>query len=90
MSEKVEDSIGERRKNLEEYFLAHDPKLIRTLLDDWYKFPSGGMQRLYGYCTHHPRLPNGWVTTSPLRYFNREVGLAVTRNTIYILLKEAK
>ena len=41
---------------------------------------------------NHPRLGNavGLVRTTRVLYFNREAKIAVTRNTVYVLFKEAQ
>lgn len=64
-----------------------NPTLQTAMIDEWHRFPDGKGSRLYGYVKGHPRIPDGYCTTSPINYFFEEARIAVTRNTIYILLE---
>lgn len=85
-----ETSFEERQLNKVRELRAENPRRQTTILYNWTKFHSGaGCIRLQGNVSGHPRLPDGYVTTTCIRYFNEECGVALSANTLYILRRKA-
>jgi hypothetical protein len=54
------------------------------ILDNW-AFSIEPRRRLIGTVTGHPRLPDGWITTSPLVWIDPDRGVARTISRYYRL-----
>lgn len=85
VQERLRLDIEEAKKHVE----IPDPPVCR--LYGWRKCGSYPGY-LYGeYVENHPHLGNGRdVYTTAITYFNRECGIAATRNTVYVLVGPEK
>jgi len=55
------------------------------LLDHWAISIEGPVRRLVGVVSNHPRLQDGWITTSPLIFISDDKKLARTVSRFYRL-----
>lgn len=68
-----------------EEVISEKPPII---LKNWHWYCEG---HLRGNAYGHPNFPDGeMVITSPVQYINEAIGIARTRNTVYILRDKAK
>jgi hypothetical protein len=65
-------------------------------LYNWFEWPSyDGQRRLGGNVVNHPKLGSPpmdnqhIIKTTRISYFNQEVGIAISRNTVYVLRDKA-
>jgi len=68
---------------------ALEPTFHVVILRNWYPHPFSKdpeHPRLFGDVENHPRLGRAQnVTTTSCKYLNETIGIAVTKNTVYIL-----
>lgn len=72
----------------------HEPEIQRTILRNWGRLflsrDAEDMGCLLGDVENHPVLGNARdIRTSKLKYISEGLGIAVTKNTIYILKDKA-